>query len=113
MFLVYQQKRRLKTEMDLKYLEGKKMCVVFCQLQDEDQFQDENDMPDEGTFKIKCLHGRGNVFDNGKALRVEGDNGGFTVPASCYGRIYPSDGTDLLKDAEYFVMVKLDKNMEM
>ena len=98
--------------MDLSYLEGKKICVVFCQLTNEQAFKD-GEEPKEGSFKLKCLHGLGNIIEGGKYLRVEGPDGGFSVPPSAYRNIHPSDGTDLLKDAEYFVMVKLDHKMEM
>ena len=97
--------------INLGYLEGKKICVVFCQLQNEEEYKNGQD-PGEGNFKLKCLHGLGNIID-GKYLRVEGPQGGFSVPPSAYGNIHPNDGTDLLKDSDYFVMVKLDHKLEM
>ena len=99
-------------EIDVTKYEGTKMCVVFCQLQDETTHQDPNQNPEEGNFKIKCLHGNGKVLE-GKYLEVTGPNGSFKVPPSAYERIYPNDGTDLLKDSQYFVMVKLDHKLEM
>ena len=95
---------------DLSYLEGTKMCVVFCQLKDEEE--ESTKEQDEGSFRIKCLHGLGNIVD-GKYLKVEGDNGNFQVPPSAYNRIFPNDGTDLLEDCEYFVMVKIDSKLEL
>ena len=94
---------------DLSYLEGTKMCVVFCQLKEE--VEDKAPEGEDGSFRIKCLHGLGNIVD-GKYLKVEGDNGSFQVPPSAYNRIYPNDGTDLLEDCEYFVMVKIDSKLE-
>jgi hypothetical protein len=98
--------------VNIDYLEGKKVCVVFCQLQNEEAFN-KGENPDEGSFKLKCLHGLGNIMDSGKYLRVEGSDGSFSVPPSAYSNIHPNDGTDILKDCEYFVMVKLDHKMEM
>jgi hypothetical protein len=97
--------------VNIDYLEGKKICVVFCQLQNEHAFK-EGQEPKEGDFKLKCLHGLGNILE-GKYLRVEGAETGFSVPPSAYKNIYPNDGTDLLKDSDYFVMVKLDHKMEL
>ena len=95
---------------DLSYLEGRKVCIVFCQLKEEETFQ-KTEIPDEAGFRLKCLHGLGNIVD-GKYLKVEGPQGSFQVPPSAYKNIHPNDGTDMLKDAEYFVMVKLDSKME-
>jgi hypothetical protein len=96
----------------IDYLEGKKVCVVFCQLHNEESFKDGAN-PEEGNFKLKCLHGLGNIIDDGKYLRVEGPKGSFSVPPSAYNNIHPNDGTDLLEDCDYFVMVKLDHKLEM
>lgn len=90
----------------LHYLVGKKMCIVFCKLIGEEKLA-KGEEPSEGQFQISTLHGRGLLTDKGD-LRVEdNDGGGFTVPHSAYSNIHPSDGTDILKDAEYFVMVKV------
>lgn len=96
--------------VELGYLEGRKICIVFCQLKDEETFQKE-DIPEEAGFKLKCLHGLGNIVD-GKYLKVEGPKGNFTIPPSAYKNIFPNDGTDILEDAEYFVMVKIDNKMD-
>jgi hypothetical protein len=82
---------------DLRYLEGKKFCVVF--------IKTENDEPD-GAVKMRVMHGRANIDHRG-ALKVEGSNGSFMVPASAYNRVLPADGTPVLEDAEYFVMVRV------
>ncbi|MFT5131100.1 MAG: hypothetical protein ACI8W8_004735 [Rhodothermales bacterium] len=82
---------------DLKYLEGKKFCVVFIKTED--------DKPD-GAMQLRCMHGRASIDHRG-ALSVQASGGGFAVPASAYHRVLPSDGTDILEDAEYFVMVRV------
>ncbi|MCM8538369.1 MAG: hypothetical protein NE334_20670 [Lentisphaeraceae bacterium] len=97
--------------VQLDYLEGRKICVVFCQLKDEETFKKSEKEPEEAGFRLKCLHGLGNIID-GKYLKVEGDQGSFQIPPSAYKNIYPNDGTDILKDSEYFVMVKLDSKLE-
>lgn len=84
--------------MNLKYLEGKKFCVVFVKQTDE------ND-PDS-QISMKCLHGRANIDRHGK-LNVEGPEFSFPVPATASKQIMPSDGTPMLKDAEFFVMCKV------
>ena len=94
---------------DISYLQGAKVCVVFCQLKEEPE--DKSVEPKEGDFRIKCLHGNGSIID-GKYLKVEGPDGAFSVPPSAYRNIHPNDGTDLLKDCDYFVMVKIDSKME-
>jgi hypothetical protein len=96
--------------VDINYLEGRKICVVFCQLKEEETFKTE-DVPEEAGFRLKCLHGLGNILE-GKYLKVEGDQGSFQVPPSAYKNIFPNDGTDILKDSEYFVMVKIDSKMD-
>ena len=97
--------------LDLNYLEGRKVCVVFCQLKEEETFKTNSENPEEAGFRLKCLHGLGNIID-GKYLKVEGPSGSFQVPPSAYKNIFPNDGTDLLEDSEYFVMVKIDSKME-
>ena len=97
--------------VQIDYLEGRKICIVFCQLKDEETFKEPTQDPEEAGFRLKCLHGLGNIID-GKYLKVEGAQGSFQVPPSAYKNIYPNDGTDLLEDSEYFVMVKIDSKME-
>ena len=79
---------------DLRYIHGKKFCVVFVS---GDTMED---------VKMRTLHGFANVDSQG-LLTVEHDGGGFGVPPSCYKLVLPSDGTDILKDAEYFVFCKV------
>jgi hypothetical protein len=52
------------------------------------------------------MHGRASIDHRG-ALSVEASGGSFTVPASAYNRVLPSDGTPILEEAEYFVMVRV------
>ncbi len=97
--------------MDLNYLEGKTICVVFCQLK-PGIIVDESDPDMVQNFNFQYLHGRANII-NGKQLKVENPNLSFIVPSSCYTRIFPNDGTDILGTAEYFVMVKVDEKFTM
>ncbi len=82
--------------MELKYLEGKRFCVVFMQADD----------PDPQQVRLRALHGRANVSAAG-ILSVEHDGGAFQVPRSCYPQILASDGTDILGDAEYYVICRV------
>jgi hypothetical protein len=84
--------------MDLGYLEGKKFCVVFV--------KQEDDTDPNSKIKMKCIHGRANVNHRGKLI-VESPATSFTVPATACNRVLPSDGTSMLKDAEFFVICKV------
>jgi hypothetical protein len=83
--------------IDLGYLEGKKICIVFVKSGDEDQ-------PD-GEVKMRCMYGRANISTG--RFKVEGPNGSFEVPTKSHANVMPSDGTEILKDSEYFVMVRV------
>jgi len=85
---------------NLKYLEGRKFCVVFIKVLDA------------ATEKVQlqCLRGRASV-EPGRLTVVHERGGMFTVPSSALPNILPSDGTALLQDAEYFVLVKTDENI--
>jgi hypothetical protein len=80
---------------DLSYLEGRKFCVVFVAQEDG------------GPIKMKCLHGRASIH-RGMRLSVEGAMGKFDVPPTAYSMIMESDGTEMLRDAEYFVLCKVE-----
>lgn len=84
------------------YLEGRKFCVVFVKVLDllKERVQ------------LRCLRGRANI-ENGKVTVATEKGTAFTVPHSALGTIAPNDGTALLKDAEYFCMVKVDDNIEL
>ena len=82
--------------LNLKYLDGKKFCVVFLQA----------DTPNPQSVKLRTIHGRANITREG-ALVVEHQEGGFFVPSSCYPQILPADGTLILGEAEYFVICRV------
>jgi hypothetical protein len=85
----------------LAYLEGKKLCVVFVKLVGEKQ----------SRVQMQCFRGRADIAEG--RLNVVAENGMiFTVPSSAHGQIMPSDGTVILKDAEYFVLVKADPDIQ-
>ncbi len=82
--------------MTMQYLEGRKFCVVLVK-----------EVPENSaSARLQCLHGRASV-ENGSLFLIDPQGGKFPVPNSALHNIMPSDGTALLKDAEYFVMVKL------
>ena len=86
---------------DLKYLDGKKICVVFVK-----------EIPESpNKAKIQCMHGRADTSEN-KLTVITGNGAKFTVPNTALPTILPSDGTEILKDAEYFVMVKLHQDID-
>ena len=85
----------------IQHLEGKKFCVVFVKVLDETA----------GDVRLHCLHGRASV-DGGRLSCVRDNGVSFQVPGSAIGNILPSDGTALLKDAEYFVLVRTDPGVE-
>jgi hypothetical protein len=85
----------------LDYLEGRKFCVVFVKVVD----------PATERVQLQCMRGRASV-ERGRVSVVGSEGGMFTVPSSALPNILPSDGTPLLKDAEYFVLVRTDDNIE-
>ena len=85
--------------LDLSYLEGKKLCVCF--LQDPG-----GDGADAITVQLRALHGRASIGTRGE-LTLEHKGGSFLIPSSSYNAILPSDGSQILKDAEYFVICKV------
>ena len=80
--------------VDLRHIHAKRFCVVFVN----------GDDPEKVT--LRTLHGFANISNEG-LLSVEHDDGAFAVPPSCYRMVLPSDGTELLKDAEYYVFCKV------
>ena len=85
------------------YIEGKKFCVVLVQA-------DEKDCSPEKA-KLRCLRGRASVDDD--KITCIGDHGNFCVPTSANGSILPSDGTPILKDAEYYCLVRVDSRISI
>lgn len=87
---------------NLDAYEGCKFCVVFVKVLDEKTQR----------FQVQTLHGRADV-GRGK-LSVVGDGGvAFTVPHTALRNILANDGTDILKDCEYYVMVKTDAAIQL
>lgn len=84
--------------MDLKHIEGRRFCVVFATV--------DSTTANGGQVKLRPLHGRASVSSRGEVSLV-GDAGSFMLPASSYVNIQPSDGTDILGDSEYFVILKV------
>ena len=88
--------------VSIQYLEGKKMCVVFVQVLDQA----------EARVKLHCFHGRASV-ERGRLNVISGTGAVCPVPNSALGNIMPNDGTKMLRDAEYFVMVRTDERMKL
>lgn len=85
---------------NLDYLEGRRFCVVFVKVLD---IETEH-------VQLQCMRGRASV-ERGRLSVVTAEGGMFTVPSSALPSVLPSDGTELLKDAEYFCLVKTDENI--
>lgn len=83
-------------------LEGRKFCVVFVKVIDEAT----------GKVQLQCLRGRANV-ERGRVSVVDERGFSFTVPGTAANNILPSDGTPLLKDAEFFCFVKVDSSIDL
>ncbi len=84
------------------YLEGRKFCVVFVKVLDLDT----------QSVQLRCLRGRASI-DEGRIHVVAPSGNLFTVPGTAMATVLPNDGTELLKDAEYFCLVKVDENIEL
>jgi len=86
----------------LEFLEGKKFCIVFVKV---------IDMNTE-RVQLQCFRGRANV-ERGKLSVVDTNGALVMVPSTALSNIMPSDGSSLLKDAEFFCLVKVDDSMEL
>lgn len=86
----------------LERIEGRKFCVVFVKTIDEAR----------GKVQLQCMRGRASV-DRGKVSVIDESGCTFTVPGTAVNNILPSDGTALLKDAEYFCFVKVDPSIQL
>jgi hypothetical protein len=86
------------------FLEGRKFCVVLVQAKEGEQNPE--------SAKLRCLRGRASVDANG-GLTVFGDHGQFKVPTSAMKSINQSDGTELLKDAEYYCFVRVHSDISI
>ena len=87
---------------NVDYLEGKKFCVVFVKVVD----------PVKERVQLQCFRGRASI-ERGKLNVIDPQGAVFTVPGSAMGNILPNDGSKLLRDAEYFCLVKMDDNIDL
>ncbi len=85
----------------VNHLEGKKLCVVFVQVLDVSK----------GRVSLRCFRGRASV-ERGKLIVIDSNGTVFPVPQSAIGNIMPNDGTKILRDAEYFVLVRTDDQID-
>ncbi|MBR4673224.1 MAG: hypothetical protein IKP00_02050 [Victivallales bacterium] len=86
----------------MERIEGRKFCVVFVKTVDEVH----------GKVQLQCMRGRASV-DRGKVSIIDESGCTFTVPGTAVKNILPSDGTALLKDAEFFCFVKVDPSIQL
>ena len=86
----------------IERIEGRKLCVVFVKVLDEAS----------GKVRLQCLRGRASV-DRGKVSVIADDGCTFTVPGTAVPHIMENDGTPLLKDADYFCLVKVDPSIQL
>jgi hypothetical protein len=86
----------------LAYLEGKRICVVFVQVVDQARER----------VRLQCFRGRANI-EHGHLTVVNANGTVFPVPSSAVRNVLPSDGTKILQDAEYFVLVKADEGVDL
>ena len=87
---------------NLDYLEGRKLCVVFVKILDADT----------GRVQCRCLRGRASL-ERGQLEVMQGSGSVFRVPSTALPTIAPSDGTPILRDAEFFCMVKVSPNIDL
>lgn len=88
--------------MNLGYLEGRKLCVVFVKVLE----------PSTGRVQCRALRGRA-AINQGHLDVMTAKGAIFTVPSSAYHTIAQSDGTKILGDSEYFCLVKVDPNIDI
>ena len=86
----------------LEKLEGRKFCVVFVKVLDKAS----------GKVQLQCLRGRASV-DRGRISVVNANGASFMVPGTAMQTILPNDGTDILQDAEYYCLVRVDDNISL
>jgi hypothetical protein len=89
------------TSGSLGYLEGRRFCVVFVKVMD----------PVRERVQLQCFRGRASI-ERGRLTVISAEGAAFAVPSSALATILPNDGTRLLGDAEYYALVKVDKNIE-
>ena len=84
------------------YLEGRRFCVVFVKVLDTVRER----------VTLQCFRGRASI-ERGRVIVVADHGGVFTIPGTAVNNILPSDGSRILKDAEYFCLVKTDENIDL
>jgi hypothetical protein len=85
-----------ETLQKLDGVHGSKFCLVWMEVID----------PDSEKVKLTPVYGTARILPD--RLVVEETNGKQqVVPDSALPSVYPSDGTDILKDSEYYVIVKV------
>jgi len=84
------------------YLEGRRFCVVFVKVLD----------PERERVQLQCFRGRASV-ERGRVSVVDVNGGMFALPGTAVDNILPSDGSHILRDAEYFCLVKTDESIEL
>jgi hypothetical protein len=81
---------------NIEYLDGVRFCLVMMQVLDATS-QD---------VKLTPVYGQAKVLDD-RLVLVEDSGQEHVVPESALGSVLPSDGNDILKDSEYYVIVKV------
>ena len=66
-----------------------------------------------GRMQFQCFRGRADIRRGGRLHVVAAGGGEFQVPGSAYGMIQPNDGTEMLGDADYFVLVRTDPRIDL
>ncbi len=81
---------------ELGHIHGTRFCLVRMTV------------ADEAGKKVELvpIHGVAQVLPD-RVIVLEESGSQHVVPDSALPSIFPSDGTELLKDAEYFVIVKV------
>ena len=95
-------RNRDRAMYNLEYLEGRRFCVVFVKVLDHAS----------GRVQCRCLRGRAHL-EEGHLHLMSPQGSIFTVPASALPTVAPNDGTGLLKDAEFYCMVKVGDNIRL
>ena len=87
---------------NMEYLEGRRFCVVFVKILDVVT----------GRVQCRCLRGRAS-WERGHLEVISEKGGRFSVPATALPSVAPSDGTPILRDAEFFCLVKVSDNIDL
>ncbi len=80
----------------LRYLDGARFCIVQMVVLDANT----------QNVKLTPIHGRAKVLSDHLVL-IEAGGGEHAVPDSALPSILPSDGTEILGNAEHYVIVKI------